>query len=945
MWKMAAAEEDEEDFVYFGTPLEPLDDKGPCVKKPVPLQEQTVKDEKGRYKRFHGAFTGGFSAGYFNSVGSKEGWTPSTFVSSRQKKADKQLFGPEHFMDEEDLEEHGIAPRRIVTTGEFASKATDRLQEKSRALASVMGPIPGATILEDLICPAKVTIGVQLLRKMGWKEGQGLGPRVKRKAQRQQTDTGVKVYGCSLPDEDWQQSQEEHEEEYLPENITFAPKEVTPIDFTPKDDQRGLGYSGIDPRRALYGLATEELDSVFNTDSNRSHSLLGDVQSSSERKVGITGQAFGVGALEEDDDDIYARDSLSRYDSVLGEAETGDGLYGWTAPQIHRKGKGSDIPTGYIGKLLEGFTLGSKLPKSMKVYEPPELPRDYRPVHYFRPVVPSGAVSSTVAQALLESTGQLSSDTTIKSRHQLNAAQRRELLGERALPGPCSVFDLLAEEDKLRLQEVQRTASHVPSPHPPGPLPSQPSSSGCLARSSEFKPFLKEPEKQKRYEEYVRKLNAGHHDALNISLDPSMTEWEQGREREEFSRAAALYRPISASLSSRFTRAKLPDDSDQMEVPEQQEGDVNDKEAAVKMKMFGALTRDKFEWHPDKLLCKRFNVPDPYPGSTVVGLLKVKRDKYSVFNFLTAPSVPASSGMEPTKGSGQSNTSSTPELKRKSRWDLSAEDKGKGAAGQPRAVAGPETVPESSSALPQGEKPGHSQQNQPEDKADSEEDEKSRLPMDLFKAVFASSSEERSSSSSSSDEDDEDNSETEAAPEQQDTVKPGQQANSPNDQPDSVKEELGFRAKGHDGTTRPGQCNPQTSPDSEEFGPRLPPALLHGTPVPGSIRAEAHSGSTSYLGEREQQTHNSSPPCSADRERQTYRSSPSHSEERERKKHKDRRKAKKQNKKKKHKKKKERRRARGRSPSSSSEGTGGESRSPPIVDLLQRLKKVPLMHH
>lgn len=43
------------------------------LKKPVPLHEQTVKDEKGRFKRFHGAFTGGFSAGYFNSVGSKEG--------------------------------------------------------------------------------------------------------------------------------------------------------------------------------------------------------------------------------------------------------------------------------------------------------------------------------------------------------------------------------------------------------------------------------------------------------------------------------------------------------------------------------------------------------------------------------------------------------------------------------------------------------------------------------------------------------------------------------------------------------------------------------------------------------------------------------------------------------------------------------------------------------
>lgn len=31
---------------------------------------QEVTDEQGR-RRFHGAFTGGFSAGYFNTVGSK----------------------------------------------------------------------------------------------------------------------------------------------------------------------------------------------------------------------------------------------------------------------------------------------------------------------------------------------------------------------------------------------------------------------------------------------------------------------------------------------------------------------------------------------------------------------------------------------------------------------------------------------------------------------------------------------------------------------------------------------------------------------------------------------------------------------------------------------------------------------------------------------------------
>lgn len=53
---------------------------------------------------------------------------------------------------------------------------------------------------------------------------------------------------------------------------------------------------------------------------------------------------------------------------------------------------------------------------------------------------------------------------------------------------------------------------------------------------------------------------------------------------------------------------------DVVSVPFGFQGDVDDKQAAVKMKMFGKMTRETFEWHPDKLLCKRFNVPDPYTG-------------------------------------------------------------------------------------------------------------------------------------------------------------------------------------------------------------------------------------------------------------------------------------------------------------------------------------------
>lgn len=64
-----------ESFVTYGTALPSLASTSKDSNEFVPLWEQTVTDEQGR-RRLHGAFTGGFSAGYFNTVGSKEGQSP-----------------------------------------------------------------------------------------------------------------------------------------------------------------------------------------------------------------------------------------------------------------------------------------------------------------------------------------------------------------------------------------------------------------------------------------------------------------------------------------------------------------------------------------------------------------------------------------------------------------------------------------------------------------------------------------------------------------------------------------------------------------------------------------------------------------------------------------------------------------------------------------------------
>ncbi|NXW82256.1 GPTC1 protein, partial [Alopecoenas beccarii] len=837
----AAAESgdsEEEDVVSYGTALQPLQE-GERIKKPVPLQEQTVKDAKGRYQRFHGAFTGGFSAGYFNTVGTKEGWTPSAFVSSRQKRADRTVLGPEDFMDEEDLSEFGIAPKDITTTDDFASKAKDRIKEKARQIAGVVAAIPGTTAFDDLIGPSKITIGVELLRKMGWKEGQGIGPRVKRKPRRQKPDPAVKIYGCALPP-GLSEGSEDEEDEYQPENVTFAPKDVMPVDLTPKENVHGLGYKGLDPSQALFGVSGRGHLNLFTDGSEDTSNLLGDLRHSKGRKLGITGQAFGVGALEEEDDDIYATETLSKYDTVLKDEEPGDGLYGWTAPKQYRSKKRSEREVKYIGKILDGFSLASKSSTPNKIYPPPDLPRNYRPVHYFRPVIAAGNENYHLQKALEESTGKLQGDATQQSRHALNAAQRREQLGETGLKGPApSVLEYLSEKDRERLKEVKQASEQQMKakmlPQQPRNSRFQPASpadashkwqmllGGQLADagSSDFKPFAKNPEKQKRYENFVKSLKQGEKDKLEHHLDPNMTEWERGREQEEFFRAAMFYKSSNSMLSSRFTRAKYEDDVDKVEVPRDQENDIDDKEAAVKMNMFGKLTRDKFEWHPEKLLCRRFNVPDPYPDSSIVGLPKVKRDKYSVFNFLTVPEPTTSVTQPPNETIQQNNSLNKP--KKPSRWDVSDKEKEKKDSisefiSLARSKADAQQQPPAPATEERGTGPSETLPTEVTNE-DKDQEEESRPSMDLFKAIFVSSSDEKSSSSE--EESDEEQQPMTSVVDSETT----KQVDLPDSSSSNAQENVAA-------TTDAGvsllPASKQELDTSEEFGPKLPPAFSSG---------------------------------------------------------------------------------------------------------------------
>ncbi|XP_032236902.2 G patch domain-containing protein 1 [Nematostella vectensis] len=563
------ADSDDEDFVYLGTAFKQFEPDAPR-KKAVPVHEQVVTDDRGR-RRFHGAFTGGFSAGYFNTVDTKEGWTPSTFKSSRSRRDSSKnaTQRPEDFMDEEDLGEFGIAPQRVITTEKFLSSDDRQRKRQYDQPCAVSDRQTADPLLQHLVVPVKMSIGNRLLTQMGWREGQGIGPRVRQNKK--------KVYGCSRPDD-------AEEEDIYAIGLMFAPKDVESVSYASKDNMHGIGYSGLNPRAALMSK----------------QDLLGAGPSQPSRGVyGIRGQAFGTGVFEEEDDDVYAQDIMSNYDipknisAAKKASPRKDTLFGWTGPP-----QASDQ-----GGLLSLFSAAKKAAPARKFYPPPVIPRDYHP---FRKPDES------------EKPQKENSSVTLNQKStRLTAEERGKILGEEALPTPKkSVFDYISKEDQSRIKSSKDAKEKTVTSN-------NSSESSMLSRaiptvkltSGSFKPFAKDPAKQERYERFL-----SGEITSTAPTGNALTEWEREREREEFARAAILYRPLNQAMASRFTSAKQSDELSFSDPVSEKVMDKSDQFKAAEKKMFGALTRERFQWHPDRVLCKRFNIPDPYPGSGVVGV-------------------------------------------------------------------------------------------------------------------------------------------------------------------------------------------------------------------------------------------------------------------------------------------------------------------------------------
>lgn len=387
------------------------------AKKPVAIEDQIVKDENGK-RRFHGAFTGGFSAGFWNTVGSLEGWTPQTFKSSRGERASsKAQLKPEDFMDQEDLGEFGIAPQGIRTRDEFANEdeQKQRSDQRRRKLMQPelgVGAIPGLPVLEQLLRPVRDKVAVRILKSMGWKPGQGVGPRQTRKEKRQATARNSKEqylmehYGAEgLPSNKENKGEEDsNTEDEDDEDITFAPDDYEPIFYTPKENRFGMSYSGLnrDPILSKSSSSAKPMQHI---------NLFGEMEAQANKKqLSIRGQAFGVGAFEEEDEDIYARDDMTRYDFSLADKKP-------------KQKKQQHVQQRHV---IDGFSEDNSPAVLQKPYAI-DLPRDFQPRNWLQRRSRFAPMDKERAQKLETASEYKRSGL---GRHDLNPDQRAQILGE-----------------------------------------------------------------------------------------------------------------------------------------------------------------------------------------------------------------------------------------------------------------------------------------------------------------------------------------------------------------------------------------------------------------------------------------------------------------------------------------------------------------------------------
>ncbi|KAI3424986.1 hypothetical protein D9Q98_008367 [Chlorella vulgaris] len=354
---------DEADYKFWGQAIEDEEEsrlgqrrkdvRDPAATRALPLHKQEVTDEEGR-RRFHGAFTGGYSAGYFNTVGSKAGWQPGTFRSSRDSREAVQQ-SVEQYLDEDELEE--LRRTNLQTSAEYDTFGSTAAELARRAATDAATERPSAIpglLPDELVVPVADSVGIRLLQKMGWRLGKGIGvggdaptPDDEAAEQQQAGSAGGSGDGATAA----AAAATARRKRRWGQHVSVAAENTALHLLAPKTDVHGLAF---DPFKAAEEF--RRLKEQRQAAARPGADAAGGGQAGKRRR----GIAFGSGALDDENEDGYGagvtledyvtHDDVGDYDA---EVEVG-AVSRSRAPKLRRSGLGDRLAQkGYSFEIAE----------------------------------------------------------------------------------------------------------------------------------------------------------------------------------------------------------------------------------------------------------------------------------------------------------------------------------------------------------------------------------------------------------------------------------------------------------------------------------------------------------------------------------------------------------------------------------------------------------------
>ncbi|CAH2044127.1 unnamed protein product [Thlaspi arvense] len=659
---------DEEDFVFHGTPIEREEEIASRKKKAVagasgnlrtlPAWKQEVTDEEGR-RRFHGAFTGGYSAGYYNTVGSKEGWAPQSFTSSRKNRAGARKQSISDFLDEDEkaeLEGQSLSASSQFDTFGFTAAEHSRKQaekEQHERPSAIPGPVH-----DELVAPVSESIGVKLLLKMGWRRGNSIKDvRASSDARRE----ARKAFLAFSADENTKETSDslvletDVETSLDPQcNEDIKVSETTPVYvLNPKQDLHGLGFDPFkhapEFREKKRSRLSASKEAGYRKPLSMKESLFGP-------KCKIA-PGFGIGALEEldvEDDDVYAG-----YDF--------DQTYVIEDEQPARPSNDNRLRlTSKEHNVLPGFGAASNTDYSVERFDPPKIPKDFVARHKFSgpreaetkpttsapPDVPPpedknlklliDGIATFVSRCgkLFEDLSREKNESNqlfdflrggngheyyvrrLWEEQQKRSDQSKLLIEVKVSPSVQKMTaetrgSLLGEKPLQKsLKETETSASSGGSFQFPTNLSDTFTKSASSQEAADaVKPFKDDPAKQERFEQFLKEKYKGGLRTTHSNRVNSMSESARAQERLDFEAAAeAIEKGKAYKEVRRATEQPIDFLAGGLQFTSGGTEQIKDT-GVVDIKTNKTYPkREEFQWRPASLLCKRFDLPDPFIG-------------------------------------------------------------------------------------------------------------------------------------------------------------------------------------------------------------------------------------------------------------------------------------------------------------------------------------------